>query len=373
MSAQTFITGQPDRRRTLIAIFLRGGADGLSQVAPVEDDAYYQARPRLGLAKKSTVPLDGFFGLHPLLADLAPAFHEGDLAIIHGAGSEDESRSHFDAQDFMEHGGITAGGWLGRFLRAGPSGGGGSALSSVAIGRLLPECLLGAPNAAVMEKLDDFAFGQSFQGLARELQTLYALEDDTLGRAARDTFAALARIEALRNETYTPASGALYGDDEFGQGLQQLARLIKAGVGLEAASLDLGGWDSHFTQDTVIDPLLRRLGKGLSAFRRDLGPAMAEVSVVVMTEFGRRLRENSSFGTDHGRGGVMWIMGGGVKGGRVVGPWPGLNDERLVGPGDVPVLNNYRDVLAPVLRRHGIDDQALPKVFPDWTSRPLDI
>ena len=256
MSAQTYITGQGDRRRTLIAIFLRGGADGLSLVAPLEDDAYYQARPRLGIAKAKAVALDGFFGLHPLLADLAPAYHEGDLAIVHGAGLEDESRSHFDAQDFMEHGGVIAGGWLGRFLRAGPAGSGG-ALSSVAIGRLLPESLLGAPNAAVMEKLDDFAFRASFQGLARELRSLYAMENDALGRSARDTFDALGRIESMRAEKYQPAHGAVYETDAFAQGLQQLARLIKAGVGVEAASLDLGGWDSHFTQETVIEPLHR--------------------------------------------------------------------------------------------------------------------
>ena len=368
MTPQTFLTGDGDRRRTLVAIFLRGGADGLSLVAPLEDDAYYQARPRLGIAKKDAVPLDGFFGLNPLLRELEPAWKEGDLAIIHGAGSEDESRSHFDAQDFMEHGGVAAGGWLGRFLRARPGTRHG-ALSSVAIGKLLPECLLGAPSSAVMEKLDDFAFGKGFSSLTDELKTLYAGEADFLGAAARDTFDALERIETLRSTAYHPEGGAEYGNDDFSQGLLQLARLIKAGVGLEAASLDLGGWDSHFTQGTVLEPLLRRLGSGLAAFRRDLGPAMAGVSVVVMSEFGRRVRENSAFGTDHGRGGVMWVMGGGVKGGRVLGPWPGLNDERLEGPGDVPVFNNYRDILAPVLRRHGLTDEGLaanlPRLVPE--------
>jgi uncharacterized protein (DUF1501 family) len=373
MSVQTFISGNGDRRRTLIAIFLRGGADGLSLVAPVEDDAYYQARPRIAVPKKAALSLDGFFGLHPQLAPLLPAFKEGDLAIAHGAGSEDQSRSHFEAQDFMEHAGLTAGGWLGRFLQATSGTDSATPLSAVAIGRLLPECLVGAPSAAVMEKLEEFSFGEQFGGLARELRGLYEHEPDFLGAAARDTFEAIGRIEKMRVANYQPANGAVYEKDEFAQGLAQIAQLIKAGVGLEAASIDLGGWDSHFVQATLIEPLMHRLAAGLAAFRRDLGPAMRDVSVVAMSEFGRRVQENSSFGTDHGRGGVMFVMGGGVKGGRVLGPWRGLQASQLEGPGDVPVLNNYRDVLAPVLRRHGLDEASLAKVFPEWKETAVTI
>jgi uncharacterized protein (DUF1501 family) len=372
MSAQAVLSGNGDHRQTLITVFLRGGADGLSLVAPVEDDDYYRARPRIAVPKEKAIKLDGFFGLNPLLKDLQPAWKEGELAIIHGAGSEDQTRSHFEAQDLMEHGGFTAGGWLGRCLRARPKAGAG-ALSGVAIGRLLPECLMGAPMAAVMERLEDFSFGDGAQGFHRGLQALYALESGPLGGAARDTFDALGRIEQLRRTAYAPEHGATYGTDEFAEGLKQLARLIKARVGLEAASIDLGGWDSHFTQQTLIEPLMKRLGEGLAAFRQDLGAGMQEVTVVVMTEFGRRVGENSSFGTDHGRGSVMWVLGGGVKGGRTFGHWPGLKSNILEGPGDVPVVTNYRNVLAPILRRHGLEDAGLAKVFPEFELKPVEL
>jgi len=370
MSAtQALLSTQPASARTLVVVFLRGGADGLALVPPLEDDHYHKARPRLGIAKKDAVPLDGFFGLHPKLADLAPAFHEGELMIVHGAGSEDDTRSHFEAQDLMEHGGVVAGGWLGRFLRSRPAPASG-ALAAVAVGQALPECLLGAPTATVMQSLDDFALGVRTPGLRAQLERLYALEGGPLGAAGRDTFDALQRIDAMRATPYSPAHGATYGDDDFSRGLGQLARLIKGNLGVEAASIDLDGWDSHFTQQTLLDPLAARLGQGLAAFRRDLGPRMATTTVVVMTEFGRRVRENSSFGTDHGRGSAMFVLGGGVKGGRVLGPWPGLKDDLLEGPGDLPVVNNYRDILAPILQRHGADAGQLPRIFPDFTLTP---
>ncbi len=369
---QAILTGNRDAQRTLVVIFLRGGADGLSLVPPVGDDNYYKARPRLGIAQKEAVALDGFFGLHPKLADLAPAWAEGDLAIVHGAGSEDDTRSHFEAQDFMEHGGVVAGGWLGRFLRVRPAPASG-ALACVAVGKALPECLLGAPSATVMQSLDDFAFGAKTPGLRTQLERLYAMERGPLAGAARNTFDALQRIDAMRSTPYRPANGATYGTDDFSQGLRQLARLIKGDLGVEAASIDLDGWDSHFTQQTLVDPLAARLGKGQSAFRQDLGARMATTTVVVMTEFGRRVRENSSFGTDHGRGSVMLVLGGGVKGGRVLGPWPGLRDDLLEGPGDLPVLNNYRNALAPILSRHGATAEQLTRIFPDFALKPLDL
>jgi len=240
----------------------------------------------------------------------------------------------------------------------------------VAVGQALPECLLGAPTATVMQSLDDFALGVRTPGLRAQLERLYALEGGPLGAAGRDTFDALQRIDAMRATPYSPAHGATYGDDDFSRGLGQLARLIKGNLGVEAASIDLDGWDSHFTQQTLLDPLAARLGQGLAAFRRDLGPRMATTTVVVMTEFGRRVRENSSFGTDHGRGSAMFVLGGGVKGGRVLGPWPGLKDDLLEGPGDLPVVNNYRDILAPILQRHGADAGQLPRIFPDFTLTP---
>lgn len=379
MSASINLSTDRDDRRTLVVVFLRGAADGLTLVAPVADDNYHKFRPRLAVKTKDAVPLDDIFGLHPNLRALEPAWKEGDLAIIHGAGGESDTRSHFEAQDLMEHGGVAAGGWLGRFLRVrGPSG---SPLAAVALAPTLPESLSGAPSAAALESISDFALsgerGPTKQDFARELQRLYALETDALRDAAANTFEALRRIEAI-DASAAPANGADYdANDPFAKGLRQVAQLIKADLGLDAASVDLGGWDSHFTQQTLILPLMLRLAKGLAAFRRDLGPRLATTTVVVMTEFGRRVAENSAFGTDHGRGGAMLVMGGGVKGGRVFGSptakggWPGLKPEMLDGPGDLPVWNNYRNILAPILGRHGADAASLPRIFPDFALQPL--
>lgn len=367
---QTFITGNRDERRTLVVIFLRGGADGLNMVAPLHDDGYYNARPRIAITRNSAVQLDGFYGLNPQLKELLPAYQNGALAIIHAAGSEDSTRSHFEAQDLMEHGGLTGGGWLGRFLRVH-----GAALTSplaaVAVGKEVPESLRGAP-ATVFQSLDDFSLGADPQPLLSALGRLYSGEKDNLGNAGRYTLEAAHRIATLRATVYQPANGARYGTDGFSQGLLQIARLIKGRVGLEAASLDLSGWDSHFGQATIMDPLMTRLAKGLAAFYQDLGKEMETTSVVVMTEFGRRLEENSAFGTDHGRGSVMFVMGGGVRGGRVLGKWPGLSKEVLEGPGDLPVVNNYRNVLAPVLALHGAGE-ALGQIFPGFDLAPMDL
>lgn len=196
------------------------------------------------------------------------------------------------------------------------------------------------------------------------------MQTDMLASAGRDTLAAIRRVEQLRHEKYQPANGADYGPDDFSRGLVQIARLIKARVGLQAVSLDLGGWDSHFGQGTLMDPLMTRLARGLSAFYQDLGDEMNHTTVVAMTEFGRRVEENSAFGTDHGRGSVMFVLGGGIKGGRVLGTWPGLSRDVLEGPGDLPVTTNYRNVLAPILQRHGVSEK-LKQVFPDFELHPL--
>ena len=373
---QAVISGNGDERRTLVVIFLRGAADGLSLVVPVTDDHYYRARPSIAIPAKATVKLDDRFGLHPKLQPLEAAWREGDLAIVHACGTEDTTRSHFEAQDLMEHGGVVAGGWLGRFLRARPIETRG-ALACVAVGKALPECLLGAPSVTVMQSLEEFAIGGRTAAFGTQLERLYAMQHGQLGLAARDTFDALVRIEAMRTTKYQPANGATYGRDDFSNGLSQLARLIKADVGLEAASIDLPGWDSHFTQQGQVEGLAVKLAGGLAAFRRDLGARMATTTVVVMTEFGRTVEENSSFGTDHGRGSVLWVMGGGVQGGRIHGAWRGLKPDvlekrgLLEGYGDLPVLNNYRNVLAPVLTRHGAGAEALGGVFPDFALEPF--
>ena len=370
------LSGNGDDQQTLVVIFLRGGADGLTLVPPVEDDNYYRARPRIATAKKDALPLDKLFGLHPLLAPLKPIYDEGQLAILHAAGSEDDTHSHFDAQDLMEHGGgLTAGGWLGRFLRYRKREGeaeAGGPLSAIALGHKFPECLRGAPSVTVMESLDDFSLGARTGAMTTELARLYALQPDALANAGRDTLSALARIESMRTSVYSPANGAQYGTDSFSQGLKQTAQLIKARVGMEAVSIDLDGWDSHFAQSTVVEPLMRQLAQGLAAFRVDLGKAIENTTTIVMTEFGRRVQENSSFGTDHGSGGAMFAMGGGIRGGRMLGAWPGLTADLLTGPGDLPVAYNYRNLIAPVLTRFGAGDQ-LKSIFPDFDLQMLDL
>ena len=364
------VNGNGDERQTLVIVFLRGGADGLTLVPPVEDDNYYRARPRIATAKKDAVSLDSLFGLHPLLAQLKPMYAEGHLAILHAAGSEDDTHSHFDAQDLMEHGGgITAGGWLGRFLRYHSTGG---PLSAIALGRKFPECLRGAPSVTVMQSMDDFSLGAGTAPMTAELDRLYRTQPDALASAGRDTLNALARIEGMRTTVYQPENGAQYGTDSFSQGLRQTAQLIKGRVGLEAVSLDLEGWDSHFAQSTVVEPLMRQLAQGLAAFRQDLGKGIDRTTTIVMTEFGRRVQENSSFGTDHGSGGAMFVMGGGIRGGRMLGRWPGLTADLLTGPGDLQVAYNYRNLIAPVLTRLGAGGQ-LRSIFPDFDLEPLEL
>jgi uncharacterized protein (DUF1501 family) len=365
------VSGNGDEPHALIVVFLRGAADGLTLVPPVEDDNYYRSRPRIGVARQDAIPLDRFFALHNLLKPLKRVWDDGHLAIIHAAGSEDESRSHFDAQDFMEHGGVAGGGWLGRFLRfrdRSPQ----SPLSAVALGKKFPECLRGAPSVTVMQSMDDFSLGTKADDLVAGLAQLYAAQQDLLAGAGRDTLNALDRIERMRSSIYRPQHGAEYGKDDFSLGLRQAAQLIKARVGLEAVSLDLEGWDSHFTQSTIMNPLMVKLATGLAAFYADLGPAIDRTTVIVMTEFGRRVQENSSFGTDHGMGSVMLVLGGGVRGGRVIGKWPGLAADFLTGPGDLQVVHNYRNVLAPILSRHGAGPH-LRTIFPDFNLHPLDV
>lgn len=369
-----FISGNRDNPRALVVVFLRGGADGLNMVAPFGDDGYFRARPRISIRKENSIRLDDFFGFNPLLKELEPAYRDGALAVVHACGSEDDTRSHFEAQDLMEHGGLVGGGgWVGRFLRTLPVGGNGP-LSAIAIGASLPESLRGAPAATAVESLETFSLGKKSAQFTAALGRLYALQNNPVGHAGHDTLAAAARIEKLTRDPYRPANGANYAPtDPFARGLQQVARLIKARVGLVAACLDLQGWDSHFSQGLIMDPLMPRLARGLAGFYRDLGTDMETTTVVVMTEFGRRVFENASFGTDHGRGSVMFVLGGGIKGGRVYGRWPTLNEKVLEGPGDLPVTTNYRDVLAPLLVRHGVAAGRLEEVFPQIQLAPLPL
>jgi len=238
-----------------------------------------------------------------------------------------------------------------------------------AYGTELPAALRGAPSATVLRSLGTFSLGDGAHGMLRALADLYAIEHNALAESARDTVDALQRLERLANEPRA-ITAADYPRDDFGEALRQTAQLVRAGVGLEAATIDLGGWDSHFTQQQLLEPAMDRLARGLAAFRRDLGPDMARTTVVVMTEFGRRVAENSALGTDHGRGSVMFALGGGVRGGRVLGGWPGLGADALEGPGDLPVRTNYRNVLAPILSTMATAS-VVARSFPSFTLEPV--
>ncbi len=353
-------------------VFLRGGADGLTLVPPIGDDAYHRARPGLRVTASDGVRLTDRFALHPQLAPFAPLFHDGHLEVVHAAGSDDTTRSHFQAQDHMEHGGDIAGGWIGRFLRARaphPQ----QSMGAIAIGSAFPESLRGAPSASVIRSLDELAVRDPLRALLPTIAHLYRSSPGALGvrmgAAAHDAIAALERLASLRTASPRPANGASYPADEFGRGLADIARLIRGQVGLTAATIDLNGWDSHFAQGALLEPLMSRLAHGLAAFRQDLSEFMARTTVVVMTEFGRRVAENASLGTDHGRGSVMLVLGEGANGGTVRADWRGLEDDVLEGPGDVPVTTDFREVLAPLLTRHGVGD--VSRVFPGYMATPI--
>jgi uncharacterized protein (DUF1501 family) len=368
-NATAFVTQPDTQEHTLVVVFLRGGADGLNMVVPMEDDDYYRARPTISISKKKALPLDSMFGLNPQLAPLHSLYKEGSLAIVHQAGCEDDSRSHFVAQDSMEQGGAAASGWLGRYLRFAPNLKGGP-LSAIALGKTRPTCLWGAPSSLTMESFDAFDIGDTSDTFLPELAKLYSLEKNKLGGAGADALSAMDKIEELRTQTYAPSGGAVYPDGNFGDGLRQVAQLVKAKVGLEAVSLDLNGWDSHFAASTLMNPLMTQLGEGLAAFRKDLGRNMENATVAVMSEFGRRVYQNVSFGTDHGRGGVMFMLGNNIQGGRVLHKWKGLKTENLDGPGDLNVEFNYRNVLAPVLQRNG-GVESMDTIFPDFSVAPV--
>lgn len=354
------------RENVLVTVFLRGGADGLTLVPPVADDAYHAARATLAISPSAAIDLSGYFGLNRSLAPLKRFYDAGEMLIVHGAGSEDNTRSHFEAQDTMEHAGAAgSSGWLGRFMRAREPA--PSALSAVAIGTTRPESLRGAPAGAVMQSIRDFSLGAADSGFVDSLAALYANSQGALSSAGRDTIEAVRRLRTIRAEDPAPMRGATYPDTNFGRGLREIARLIHADVGLASSTIDLGGWDTHFVQAQLIDRLMENLSQGLDAFMADIADHRQRVTLVVMTEFGRRLRENTSFGTDHGAGGVMMTFGAGVQ---PAGPeealqtgWPDLSESNLDDVGDVPAVINYRDVLSPILARHtpGID---LDAVFP---------
>lgn len=381
--------------QTLICVFLRGGADMLNLVVPYGDDRYYKLRPTISIpsptsndaAKDAAIRLDDFYGFHPKLRSLLPLFKEGRLAIVQSVGSDNTSGSHFEAQDQMEHGesqarpsgGGAGGGWLGRHLRS-RVGRDMTPLSAIAIGPTIPESLRGAPSASALKSLDEVQIktpSNDPRAVSQALAAMYGAEVGLLSQPGRTTLNLLNRVESLRNKPYQVENGAVYPEDDFGSGLREIARLAKARVGLEAACVDLGGWDTHFFQGAaggLQAEQIDLLGRGLAAFDADLGRERERVTVVVMTEFGRRIYENGSLGTDHGRGFAMLVIGSRIHGGKVLGSKPDLNaeDETLLGPGGLKITCDYRSVLAEVLS--GVTgNRDVRHVFPGVQPQPVGL
>jgi uncharacterized protein (DUF1501 family) len=383
-SALAQVAIDPSNRdgRVLVVVFLRGGADGLNIVVPHGEDAYYRNRPSLGIPRRSLVDLDGFFGLNPALGPLERHFHEGRLAILHAVGSDDRTRSHFEAMNAMERGLSdvrqgAASGWLARHLAA-TEPARPSPLRAVAFGPIMPDSLRGGTAAIAIESLADFRLtipkGASAEVIRTRLRELYRRGSDEMAVAGRETLDVLDSLARLAPQDYEPAGSAAYPESDLGQGLRQVALLVRAGVGLEVAALDKGGWDTHVAQGSTsgwLTALLEDLARSLDAFATDLGEEMRKVTMVVMTEFGRRVAENGGLGTDHGRASMMMVLGGGVRGGKVLGEWPGLDRDALEGPGDLRVTTDYRNVLAEVLGRNG--DADLAAMFPGLRPRPVGL
>jgi uncharacterized protein (DUF1501 family) len=364
------------RKKILVAIFQRGAMDGLNVVVPFGEKRYYSLRPNLAIpapnrTEDSAIDLNGFFGLHPALSPLKPIYDEGKLAIIHAVGSPDPTRSHFDAQDYMESGTpgrkATSDGWLNRAL---PSEKEISPVRAVSLGTGLPRALRGHNEAVAIANLNDFQIKDT-RG-ADSFEAMYqGTIDQVLNGAGRETFEAVKLMQSIQKQPYTPSGDVRYPNGKLGQSLMQIARLIKANVGLEVAFTDLGGWDTHVNEVAArptqgqLANLLTEFGGALAAFYRDLGDRMADVCVVSMSEFGRTARENGSRGTDHGHANVMFALGGDVRGGKIHGDWPGLEQEQLYEQRDLQLTTDFRDVLGELVTRH-LGNPQLKTVFPDY-------
>ncbi|NDJ61083.1 MAG: DUF1501 domain-containing protein [Chloroflexi bacterium] len=372
----------------VIVVFLRGGIDGLAAVAPYfEGRAYYDNRPTQhlkepGRGAEAAIDLDGRFGLHPSLLPLKTIYDGGDLAFVHATGLTDPTRSHFDAMMMMEFGipgtQSASDGWLARYLKA-TAARNGSPFRAVGMGQVLPTSLMGGVSALALQSIADFHMEgrpDELQRMQRALADLYTIQapQDELDQQARLAFDTFDQIQSLQAVAYEPANGAAYPESEFGMGLQQIAQMTKADVGLELAAIDLGGWDTHEQQGTfggTFDYLLQDLANGLSAFYADMGQRMRHITVVTMSEFGRTIDENGSAGTDHGHGNFMMLMGGGVNGGQVYTHWPTMAPEALA-DGDLAITTDYRDVLAEIVsnRLHSAD---IEFIFPNFRTTPLGL
>jgi uncharacterized protein (DUF1501 family) len=376
-------TPMPNKKQ-LVVLFQRGAADGLNIVVPFGEPNYYRLRPSIAIPQPrrggadAAIDLDGFFGLHPSLAPLEPLFRKNQLAIVHAAGSPDPTRSHFDAQDFMESGtpGVKAtdDGWLNRAMETVPEEN-ASPFRAVAMGPNLPRMLRGSSPAIALPDLKQFKVMAQSPGSGKVVEggfeAMYAQTvDHALHGTGTETFEA---IDLLRNADpakYQPENGAEYPKNRLGQSVQQIGQLLKANIGVEVLFVDCGGWDNHVNEGGVqgqLSNLLRDLGQTLSAFHQDMGDRMQDVVFVTMSEFGRTAKENGNRGTDHGHANCMFVMGGDVKGGRVYGKWPGLDDHQLNEGRDLMLTTDFRSVVGEILTKH-IGVQDLSPVFPGFDN-----
>ena len=372
--------GTTNGRKVVVAIFQRGAVDGLNVVVPYAESAYYTARPtiaipRPGTGEASAIDLDGFFGVHPSLASLVPYFKDHSAAFVHAAGSPDSTRSHFDAQDFMESGtpGVksTEDGFLARAMTSAREKD-ASPLRAVALSPSLPRILSGSAGAVAMTNVAQFGIraGAATSKAAASFESMYGQAvAGALGGTAKESFEASKILKSADPSKLQPENGAVYPNGPLAQSLRQIAQLIKSNVGLEVAFADVSGWDTHAGEGGAQGQLannLRQFSDAIAAFAKDLGSRMSDVVLVTMSEFGRTVRENGNRGTDHGHANFMMLLGGGVKGGKVHGQWPGLTN--LYENRDLAVTTDFRDVFGEILAKQmGVRD--LAKVFPGYAPK----
>jgi uncharacterized protein (DUF1501 family) len=366
------------RKKVLVAIFQRGAVDGLNMIVPYGDQAYYQARPSIGIPRPNNgdgaVDLDGFFGLHPRMRPLADIFHRNEMAIVHACGSPDETRSHFDAQDYMESGtpGVkaTRDGWLNRYLHAREHEA-ASPFRAVALAPQLPRTLQGSAPALAINQLSQFGVhaGRGGDSLESTFEAQYeSAADSLLAPTGKEAFDAVKMLKNADPNTYAPANSADYPRSGFGDAMRQIAQLVKSDLGLEVAFAELSGWDTHVQQGNSTGQLANRLddfAKSLAAFNTDMGERMADVVVVTMSEFGRAVNENGNRGTDHGHGNAMMIFGGPVKGGKVYGRWPGLAVNQRWEGRDLAITTDFRNVFADLVGGH-LGAKDVSSIFPGY-------
>jgi uncharacterized protein (DUF1501 family) len=367
-------------RRVLITIFQRGAVDGLNMVVPFGERDYYASRPSIAIARPGSgadaaLDLDGFFGLHPRLAPLKPLYDGRQMAIVHACGSPHDTRSHFDAQDYMATAtpGVksTPDGWLNRYLHAHEHDR-ATPFRAVAVAPQLPRTLQGLAPALAIGQIDRFGIRGSDRDMVQSsFETEYAAAANSLLRdTGREAFNAVKMLKDVDPQRYQPAGGAEYPRSAFGEALKQIAQLIKSDVGLEVAYAESGNWDHHANEGGATGTLANRLddlGRGIAALTRDLGDRMQDVVVMTMSEFGRAVAENGSRGTDHGHGNAMMVIGGAVRGGKVYGRWPGLAREQRYDGRDLEVTTDFRSVFAEVVRGHlGLADTR--SVFPGFAN-----